>query len=192
MYRWERVPPVRSLSSSAHYKLDSPASHYKLYGQNVDDDEALSDSSASIGYFGEGKGNGNEMARLNDLEDTKANEAYKTVTQNDFLLECVIDGKDSISIVHAFDESENSVAVDAVLLEMSKKYLKCNFCRLDGSKSPLVSKKLVVSRFPTVLILKDREVINRITHFGDSDYFTTEGESRMLRAWVGKMLAEYC
>jgi hypothetical protein len=115
-------------------------------------------------------------------------DSYRTLSQNEFLCECIIDGK-GISIVHFYDEdSKYYRAVDAVLGTMSKKYPDVRFVRLKGREAPLVSKKLSIIRAPEVLAMKNREVRDRISHFGESEFFSMEDECRMLHQWVTKKI----
>jgi hypothetical protein len=125
-----------------------------------------------------------------DLNFT-AHGAYRNISQNEFLLDCIIDGKGGLSIVHFYDgSSENCIAIDHILQDLSKKFPSCNFFRISGSESQLASKQFLVNRFPTVLAMRKRKVQNRIDHFGESEYFSTEDEARMLRRWVSKMITE--
>jgi hypothetical protein len=175
-FRWERMPYVKGIASSVS-KQDDPCKQ-----QDDSTSETTFDSMEQEA----------EDPLLDLVVSTEG--SYRTLDENEFLLECIIDGKQGMTtIVHFYDkESEASQTVDSILQNVSRRIPNnIQFIRVDGTKSPLVPKKLMVARFPSILVMKDRKVRDRISQFGESDYFSSAEESRMLRKWVlSKMTAE--
>jgi hypothetical protein len=170
-FRWERMPFVKRIPSSGS-KQNHPCK------QDDSTSETTFDSM--------------EQKAVDPLFDlvVSTEGSYRTLNQNEFLLECIIDGKQGMTIAHFYDkESEDSQAVDSILQNLSRRSPSVKFIRVDGTQSPLVSKKLMVTRFPTILVMKDRKVRDRISQFGKSEYFSSADESRVLRKWVASMAA---
>ena len=130
---------------------------------------------------------GNKKVMVSSFPDS-----YKTLNEKEFLRDVIIDGK-GIWIVHFFDEqSDYHHAVDNVMCTISKQRPDINFIRLNRRNAPLVSKKLNihVSGSSEVLAMKNREVRDRISHFGESDFFNNiDDECRMLYQWITKKIA---
>lgn len=117
---------------------------------------------------------------------------YMTMDADEFVDTCIEKHDSTLAIVHPHDDSSTSVTVDSVLRSASEEHDKnANFYRVQGSSCPEASHGLGVNRFPCVLVFKDGKVVDRLSHFGESDYFTLDGECRMLKAWVDQTVLDF-
>jgi hypothetical protein len=163
--RWERIPSLM-VSTRKKYGNCKPS---KAPTKSTQEDQ-MNESMSNI--------------RLD--HSLAAPGTFQVIGQDEFLVDCNFDG---MSIVHVYDKhSDHCEEVDAILQDMPKRFPGCNFYRIDGREAPLVSSELMVTRFPTVLAIKDSTVRGRIGHFGESDYFSSEDESKVLRRWVAEKI----
>jgi hypothetical protein len=93
---------------------------------------------------------------------------YRTINQSEFFMECMIKSEGS-AIVHFFDENNpTSIELDVMLGQMAKKYTACKFLRIDSATTQFVCSKLTITSFPTVLAIRNKVVLDRISEFGAS------------------------
>jgi hypothetical protein len=100
-------------------------------------------------------------------------------------LDCIIDGKEGLSIVNLYNRhSENCITIVNILQDLSKKFQTYNFFWISpGWESLLVLKKFLVNRLPIVLAMRNRyrtEVHNQIDHFGEMITEFQEGDPSCL------------
>ena len=125
---------------------------------------------------------------------------YRTISQDEFLPEtttCASAGalvSSSLSkssspewvVVHFFhDEFMKCKVMDHHLKIVAEKHLECKFLRIEAQKAPFFCTKLKVVTLPTVLVLQNGIVVNRLVGFeGIAD--GNEWPTRLLQAWLGK------
>jgi hypothetical protein len=106
---------------------------------------------------------------------------YRTINQNEFFIECMINGEGATSVIHFFDkDSTQSMELDPLLERMAKKFTTCNFLRIDGAWTQFVSAKLRIDKFPTVLVIRNKVILDRLSDFEEMDYFSEE----FLHEWL--------
>jgi len=67
--------------------------------------------------------------------------------------------------------------VDKHMKLLAPKHMETKFCKINAEKCPFLVDRLKVTVMPTILLLKDSQVVDRIMGFGDlgnTDEFTTE------------------
>jgi len=75
------------------------------------------------------------------------------------------------------DATERCKIVDMHLKELAPKHIETRFVKLNAEKSPFLVDRLKIKVLPTILVLKDAIVVDRIIGFGDLggvDDFRTE------------------
>lgn len=105
---------------------------------------------------------------------------YRTIDQNELMVDCFINGKERISLIHFFKAgSPFSCAIDQQMEEIAKELntnqttleeeniaAKCQLRRIDPLKAPFIASKLkLMGHFPAVIVLKDGEVADSICKF---------------------------
>jgi hypothetical protein len=107
---------------------------------------------------------------------------YRTINQNEFFIECMINGEGTSSVIHFFDK-ENDLCreVDELLEKTAKKFTTCKFLRIDSAWTQFVSAKLGIKKFPTVLAIRDKVVLDRLSDFEGMDLFFSE---EFLHDWL--------
>jgi hypothetical protein len=111
---------------------------------------------------------------------------YRTINQNEFFIECMINGEGANSVIHFFDkDSTQSMELDPLLERMAKKFTTCNFLRIDSAWTQFVSAKLRIEKFPTVLVIRNKVVLDRLSDFEEMDYFSEE----FLHEWVVRTIS---
>jgi hypothetical protein len=99
----------------------------------------------------------------------------RTINQNEFFIECMINGTGTSSVVHFFDKENNLCReVDEALEKMAKKFTTCKFLRIDSAWTHFVSAKLGIEKFPTVLAIRDKVILDRLSDFEEMDLFFPE------------------
>jgi hypothetical protein len=105
---------------------------------------------------------------------------YRTINQNEFFIECMINGEGASSVIHFFDkDSTESMEMDALLEIMAKKITTCKFLRIDSAWTQFVASKLGIKKFPTVLAIQNKVILDRLT-FEETDHFSEE----FLHGWL--------
>jgi hypothetical protein len=105
---------------------------------------------------------------------------YRTINQNEFFIECMINGEGS-SLVHFFDKkSSDSKELDKKLKELARKFTACKFLRIDGAWTQFISAKLMITKFPTVLAIRNKVVLDRLSDFDRMDFFNEQ----YLEEWI--------
>eukprot|EP00116_Pleurobrachia_bachei_P009889 sb/3470151/ len=100
---------------------------------------------------------------------------YDTITNEKEFFEI---SKKSDRVVCAFyiDTSFRCKIVDKHLTELCTKHFEARFIRLNAEKAPFLAERLKIKVMPTILMVKDSNVIDRITGFddlGNTDNFPT-------------------
>lgn len=99
---------------------------------------------------------------------------YRTINQNEFFVECMINGEGS-SLIHFFDkDSPYSLELNRLMEAMAEKFTSCKFLCIDGRYAPFIASKLMISNFPTVLAIRNKIVLDRLTNFDRMDFFLEE------------------
>lgn len=94
--------------------------------------------------------------------------SLRTINQNEFLMECLVQGQGS-SVIHFFDNSsQHSQVLDTHLQALALRLPTCKFLRIDSNWTHFVASKLQITKFPTLLALQDKIVLDRLTDFGSS------------------------
>ena len=89
------------------------------------------------------------------------------------------------SIIHFYDKKNpRCTEIDAQFEELAKKYTACMFLWINGALTHFVSARLKISKFPTILAMRNNIVLDRLSDDKDLNSFTVEGEESFLRAWV--------
>jgi hypothetical protein len=107
---------------------------------------------------------------------------YRTINQNEFFIECMINGEGTSTVIHFFDKNNNLCReMDEFLEKMAKKFTTCKFLRIDSAWTQFVSAKLGIEKFPTVLAIRDKVVLDRLSDFEGMNLFFSED---FLHAWL--------
>jgi hypothetical protein len=107
---------------------------------------------------------------------------YRTINQNEFFTECMINGEGTSTVIHFFDKNNNLCReVDELLEKTAKKFTTCKFLRIDSAWTHFVSAKLGIEKFPTVLAIRDKVVLDRLSDFEGMDLFFSED---FLHEWL--------
>jgi hypothetical protein len=105
---------------------------------------------------------------------------YRTINQNEFFLECMIKGEGS-AIIHFFDENSSySQELDEILEGMAQKFTACKFLRIDGAWTQFVASKLMITKFPTILAIRNKVILDRLSDFDTMDFFNEQ----CLEEWI--------
>jgi hypothetical protein len=97
---------------------------------------------------------------------------YRTINQNEFFIECMINGEGS-NIVHFFDEnSEESQELDLLLEKTAKKFPTCKFLRIDSAMTQFVSSKLMITKFPALVAIRNKVILDRLMDFEGKESVT--------------------
>jgi hypothetical protein len=106
----------------------------------------------------------------------------RTINQNEFFIECMINGEGTSSVIHFFDK-ENDICreMDEVLERMAKKFTTCKFLRIDSAWTQFISAKLGIEKFPTLLAIRDKVILDRLSNFEEMDLFSAE---EFLHEWL--------
>jgi hypothetical protein len=111
---------------------------------------------------------------------------YRTINQNEFFMECMING-DGSAIVHFFDEdSSEGKELDDHLEKMTMKFPGCKFLRIDGAWTQFISAKLGITKFPTIVAFRNKVMLDRLTDFDKMESFNEND----LEQWLLKTLDE--
>jgi hypothetical protein len=106
----------------------------------------------------------------------------RTINQNEFFVECMINGEGTSSVIHFFDKKNNLCReVDEILEKMAKKFTTCKFLRIDSAWTQFISAKLGIKKFPTVLAIRDKVILDRLSDFEEMDLFFSE---EFLHEWL--------
>jgi len=119
-----------------------------------------------------------QMAKLQDQRQEWKNNGHGTYDTISVEKEFFEISKKSDRVVCAFyiDTSFRCKIVDKHLDILSKKHLETRFIRLNAEKAPFLTERLKIKVMPTILMVKDTNVIDRIVGFedlGNSDEFPT-------------------
>jgi hypothetical protein len=107
---------------------------------------------------------------------------YRTINQNEFFTECMINGEGTSTVIHFFDKNNNLCReMDELLEKTAKKFTTCQFLRIDSAWTQFVSAKLGIKKFPTVLAIRDKVVLDRLSDFEGMDLFFSE---EFLHDWL--------
>jgi hypothetical protein len=111
------------------------------------------------------------MSTLRHSAQPDQEEYYKTINQNDFMADCIMNSTGEFIFVHFFiDESSVSKSIDTQIQSLASMDNKRTFVRIDPKLAPFVISKLHISKEqPTVLAMKNGSVLNRLCHFSSED-----------------------
>lgn len=116
---------------------------------------------------------------------------FQTINQNEFFLECLVQGQGS-SVIHFFDKSSNhSQTIDNHLQVIATQLPTCKFLRIDSAWTHFVAAKLQITQFPTVLAIENKIILDRLSDFNPSEAPITSDE---LEQWLVRtipMIQEY-
>jgi hypothetical protein len=99
-------------------------------------------------------------------------EEYQTIDQNEFMNDYFINGHGSSLFVHFYEEGNSiSEAIDKQMEDRATSGQSlCKYMRIEARFAPLITAKLNISaEHPTVVAMKDGELINRLSDFMDED-----------------------
>jgi hypothetical protein len=106
----------------------------------------------------------------------------RTINQNEFFVECMINGEGTSSVIHFFDKENNLCReVDEILEKMAKKFTTCKFLRIDSAWTQFISAKLGIENFPTLLAIRDKVILDRLSDFEQMELFSAE---EFLHEWL--------
>jgi hypothetical protein len=107
---------------------------------------------------------------------------YRTIDQNEFFIECMINGEGS-AIVHFFDEaSSKGKELDDHLKKMAMKFTGCKFLRINGAWTQFVSARLGITKFPSIVAIRNKGMLDQLTNFDKMESFCEND----LEQWVLK------
>lgn len=116
---------------------------------------------------------------------TKGHGEYRTISQDEFLPECTSSSSEWI-VVHFFhDEFETCKVMDHHLKIVAEQHVECKFLRIDARKAPFFCTKLKVKTLPTVLVLREGNVVNRLLGF-EGIAEGNEWPTSMLQEWLSQ------
>ena len=120
--------------------------------------------------------------------------SYRTITQNDLFNES-FNNDGTFSIIHFFDTADKkpvSRNLDLHFQELAKQYATCKFLRIDGRLAPFFTGKLGIKELPTVLVLRNGEIINRVSDFESMGFFgiREEWDKEILSNWIAESTIE--
>jgi len=120
---------------------------------------------------------------LQKLENrAKGHGEYRTISQDEFLPECT--SSSEWVVVHFFHEDFLKCKVmDHHLKLVAEQHIECKFLRIDAQKAPFFCAKLKVKTLPTVLVLQEGNVVDRLLGFeGISE--GNEWPTSLLQKWI--------
>eukprot|EP00592_Proboscia_alata_P000363 CAMPEP_0194378298 /NCGR_PEP_ID=MMETSP0174-20130528/34512_1 /TAXON_ID=216777 /ORGANISM="Proboscia alata, Strain PI-D3" /LENGTH=338 /DNA_ID=CAMNT_0039160185 /DNA_START=147 /DNA_END=1163 /DNA_ORIENTATION=+ len=93
----------------------------------------------------------------------KGHGQYRTISQDEFLPECT----SSIFVAcHFFHKEYNRCKImDHHLEIIAPQHTSCKFLRIDAEKTPFFVAKLAIQTLPTLLVLRDGKVVDKMTGF---------------------------
>jgi thiol-disulfide isomerase/thioredoxin len=162
----EQQPQLRQAIPSIHEtnKSDDHSNH----SNHDSDDEWLDEleSDPALEALREQRLEQMRRDHLKMLEDkAKGHGEYRTISQDEFLPECTLSSSEWI-VVHFFhDEFETCKVMDHHLKIVAEQHVECKFVRIDARKAPFFCTKLKVKTLPTVLVLREGNVVNRLLGF---------------------------
>ena len=108
----------------------------------------------------------------------------RTMNQNEFFIECMLNGTD-LSIVHFYnDRSPVSAAWDKVLTRIAGECCTCRFLRIDGSSAPFITAKLNVQTLPTVLAINQEKIVHTLVATEQTEHLFGDDNASRLQDWV--------
>jgi thiol-disulfide isomerase/thioredoxin len=114
----------------------------------------------------------------------KGHGEYRTISQDEFLPECT--SSSEWIVVHFFhDEFETCKVMDHHLKIVAEQHVECKFLRIDARKAPFFCTKLKVKTLPTVLVLREGNVVNRLLGF-EGIAEGNEWPTSMLQKWLSQ------
>lgn len=127
---------------------------------------------------------------------SKGHGDYRTISQDEFLPEtCAAAAAESSKskaaasewvVVHFFhDEFIKCKVMDHHLRIVAEKHLECKFLRIEAQKAPFFCSKLKVITLPTVLVLREGTVVDRMVGF-EGIAEDNEWPTRLLQKWLAK------
>ena len=88
----------------------------------------------------------------------------RTITQDEFLPECT--GTSSVVVCHFFHrEFQRCQILDHHLKVIAPLHTECKFIRIDAEKAPFFVGRLQIRTLPTLLVLRDGRVVDRLVGF---------------------------
>jgi hypothetical protein len=99
-------------------------------------------------------------------------EEYQTIDQNEFMNDSFINGHGSSLFVHFYVEGNSiSEAIDKQMEDRATSgQSHCKYMRVEARVAPLVTAKLNINaEHPTVVAMKNGELINKISDFMNQD-----------------------
>ena len=107
---------------------------------------------------------------------------YRTVTQIEFMNECVINGTQECCIVHFYSAFDPLSSTLDEMLEQLSTWNSCRFLRINAKFAPLFTSKLKIGiSYSTVVALCYGEVLGKMSCFSSPE------ECVVLKGWVAKM-----
>jgi hypothetical protein len=136
---------------------------------------------------------------LHKLElKSKGHGDYRTISQDEFLPETCAEAAAATDsskskraasewvVVHFFhDEFIKCKVMDHHLKIVAAKHLECKFLRIEAQKAPFFCSKLKVMTLPTVLVLREGNVVDRLVGF-EGIAEDNEWPTRLLQKWLAK------
>jgi hypothetical protein len=125
-----------------------------------------------------------------DPKDDAGSAHCRTITQNDFFQECLLQKTGGCFVVHFYSETEQSQKLDRRLAELAKDhhFKQVNFRRIQGLLAPFVAPRLGVLKFPGLVAIKCGQVLDKQCDFeslglleGDDQW-----DEEFLRLWMAK------
>ena len=114
-----------------------------------------------------------EQMRKQQMQyNSRGHGEYRTISQDEFLPETCAAASNGTRtnsewvVVHFFqDEFLKCQIMDHHLKIIAEQHLECKFLRIQASKAPFFCAKLKIQTLPTVLILREGKVVDRIVGF---------------------------
>ena len=115
----------------------------------------------------------------------KGHGQYRHIGQDEFLPEVT---SSKYVAVHFFHKNfERCKIMDHHLDLIAPFHIECKFLKIDAEKAPFFVQKLQVQTLPTLVVMKDGVVIDRLTGFGDLAIDLAEPDkwhTSKLQAWI--------
>lgn len=112
---------------------------------------------------------------------------YRTIAQDEFLPECLQTNSAYVAIHFFHDQFERCKIMDHHLRIVAKRFATCKFLRINAEKAPFFVQKLQIRTLPTLLVLNDGQVVDRLIGFEGLSSSTNDPDqwrTSQLQMWL--------
>ena len=107
---------------------------------------------------------------ISQSDSSSSSSEYRTIDQNEFMMDCMINAKGCFFLHFFFEGSSRSNAIDKQMEDLASIYPDCRFLRIDVSLAPFVTSKLKICiKQSSVVVMKNGSFAGRIADFLSTD-----------------------